>query len=70
MENAITEIRFLNIKQASEYLHLAKQTIYGFTSARTIPFIKRGKKLLFEKEALELWVLKGRQRTIDEIENE
>ena len=42
--------RFLSLDEAAEYLQLAKQTLYGFTSQRTIPFIKRGKKLYFKKQ--------------------
>ncbi len=38
----------LNILQASEYLSLAKQTLYGFTSKGVIPHLKRGKKLYFK----------------------
>ena len=60
----------LNITEASAYLKLAKQTIYGFTSRNEIPFIKRGKKLYFRKADLEIWLLKGKRLTREEIEKE
>jgi excisionase family DNA binding protein len=61
---------FLTISQAAEYLNLAKQTLYGFTSTNQIPFIKKGKKLHFRKADLQAWVLEGKQKTIVEIQKE
>jgi excisionase family DNA binding protein len=46
------EKEFLNLKEAAELLNLAPQTIYGQTSAGKIPFLKRGKKLMFERKKL------------------
>jgi excisionase family DNA binding protein len=57
----------LSIEQACQYLKLAKQTIYGFTSKNEIPFFKKGKKLYFKKTELEQWLLEGRQKTHREI---
>ncbi|MDP4286232.1 MAG: helix-turn-helix domain-containing protein [Bacteroidota bacterium] len=57
----------LNISQAAEYLNLAKQTLYGFTSNREIPFIKKGKKLYFRKSDLDKWLSEGRKSTKAEI---
>jgi excisionase family DNA binding protein len=50
----------LNINQAAEFLSLAKQTLYGFTSKGVIPYLKRGKKLYFKKSQLDHWVAEGR----------
>jgi excisionase family DNA binding protein len=50
------------------YLHLSKSTIYKGTMSNRIPHIKAGKKLLFEKEAIDRWLQKYAQPTIDEIE--
>ena len=69
-KSSFADIEFLNINQASEYLNMAKQTIYALTSKRNIPFIKRGKKLLFRKSELETWLLEGRKKTVKEIEAE
>lgn len=57
----------LTLSEACEYLNLAKQTLYGFTSKNDIPFIKRGKKLYFKKSELENWLMAGKQLTKDEI---
>src|SRR5438093_1547057 len=58
----------LSIDEASKYLNLAKQTLYGFTSKNLIPFIKRGKKLYFRKMDLDKWLMEGKQLTKEEIE--
>lgn len=63
--NSLPEL--LSITQAAAYLNLAKQTLYGFTCNREIPFIKKGKKLYFRKSELEKWVSEGRKKTKDEI---
>jgi excisionase family DNA binding protein len=48
--------KYLTVSEAARYLNLAKQTVYGFTSRRTIPFIKRAKRLLFTKSDLDAWL--------------
>ena|SRR6185436_11480091 len=62
--------KLLSIKEASEFLNLAKQTIYGFTSQNLIPFIKKGKKLYFNKTELTEWLKTGRNKTTSESEKE
>ena len=57
----------LTISEASEFLNLAKQTLYGFTSKNEIPFIKKGKKLYFKKSDLEKWLQEGKKKSKAEI---
>ena len=52
----------LSISQASEYLNLAKQTLYGFTSKGEIPYLKKGKKLYFKKSELTKWINEGKKQ--------
>lgn len=59
--------RFFSLEEASKFLQLAKQTLYSFTSQRTIPFIKKGKKLYFRKSDLEKWLNEGQKRSKAEI---
>jgi len=54
---------FMTVEQASTYLNVAKPTIYGYVCNRTIPYIKKGKKLYFEKNELDSWLLEGRKST-------
>lgn len=50
------EEKFISLKQAALYLNLSPQTIYGLTSKRSIPFIKKGKKLRFLESELKQWL--------------
>ncbi len=73
-QNGITQTekspQLLTVEQACEFLNLAKQTLYGFTSKRLIPFLKRGKKLYFKKTELEEWVNIGKHKSLDELQKE
>lgn len=64
------KVEILSLNEAAKYLHLAPQTLYGFTSRHTIPFIKKGKKLYFKIVDLELWLEQGRKKSKSEIEQE
>ena len=66
-DNSVSANLLFTIEQASEFLNLAKQTLYTFTSKRQIPFIKRGKKLYFKKVDLEGWLNEGKKATVKEI---
>ncbi len=57
----------LSLKEAAGFLKLAPQTIYGFTSKRIIPFLKRGKKLYFKRADLEQWLEAGKKKSISEL---
>jgi len=67
LERSVQE-GFLDINEAANYLKIARQTLYGFTSQRLIPFIKKGKRIYFRKTDLENWLLSGRKATKSEIE--
>ena len=58
---------FLNISEASDFLKMAKQTLYGLTSNRQIPFIKKGKKVYFNKSEVIAWLNEGKMKTQSEI---
>ena len=59
-----------SINEAANYVNLSPQTLYGFTSKRKIPFIKKGKKLYFKKDDLDKWLETGRKKSKDEIQDE
>jgi predicted DNA-binding transcriptional regulator AlpA len=46
---------------------MATQTIYGMTSTRQIPFIKKGKRVFFNKAEIIAWLNEGKMKTRDEI---
>jgi excisionase family DNA binding protein len=60
----------LTIDEAAEFIGLAKQTLYSFTSQRTIPHFKRGKGVRFRRTDLEIWMLENRRKTRNEIKSE
>ena len=60
----------MNIQQASEFLKLKVNTLYEKTCRKTIPHLKKGNKLYFQRSTLERWVNEGKVKTHDEIEIE
>lgn len=61
---------YMNIKETCSFLNLTRPTIYGLTSKRLIPYMKKGKKLYFLKSQLEQWLNEGKKKTVKEIESE
>jgi excisionase family DNA binding protein len=55
-ENQQLDTDYVSIQETSLYLNLSVHTIYKLTSKSQIPFIKKGKKLLFQKRELDLWL--------------
>lgn len=55
--------RKLSINQLREYLpeKPARQTIYGWVSARRVPFQKHGSKLFFIQSEIDAWLENSRQ---------
>lgn len=48
--------RFLDVKEASEYLGLAESTLYAMVSERRIPFTKMGRRTKFDRDKLDRWI--------------
>lgn len=67
IKQEIPSDKFLTIDEAADYLNLAKQTLYGFTSKNLIPHIKRAKRILFLRSDLDKWLLEGRKSSRQEI---
>lgn len=64
------EDSLLNVQQAAELLDLSTPTIYGLVHKAQIPVCKRGKRLYFSKKELNDWIMKGRRKTLSELQNE
>ena len=62
-----SESEIMNLKQASEFMGLAPQTLYGYTSKRTIPHYKKGKKIYFKREELMEWLTQNKRKTTNEL---
>ena len=63
----VQQNEFLDISEASNFLKMAKQTLYGLTSNRKIPFIKKGKKVYFNEAEVITWLNEGQMKTKSEI---
>lgn len=58
--------KYLNAEEAWQYLNLPSiKSLYQLTSRKSITSIKRGKRLAFLKEDLDLFMMKGRRDSAD-----
>jgi excisionase family DNA binding protein len=58
-----------NSTAAAEYLGVAKPTLYSYVSSGKIPFSKpTGKRIFFQKEKLDEWLLQNPHKSNYEIE--
>ena len=57
---------YMDVKMVSEYLHVAKATVYKWTSQKTIPYVKlNDKRTLYVKDQIDKWVLSSGAVDID-----
>lgn len=64
------ESEVLTVDEAAEFLNLARQTLYGLTSKRAVPFYKKNKRLYFKKTELMAWVEEGKKKMQREFDDE
>lgn len=60
----------MNINEVAKFLDESIQSIYSRTSKRTIPFYKKGKKLLFKKTEILDWLDNQKKKTVQELQDE
>jgi excisionase family DNA binding protein len=61
----------LNFNEAARYLELSHSHLYKLTSAGNIPFYKpNGKKLYFNSTELNQWLLRNKNSTKNELEQQ
>ena len=60
----------MNINELAEFIDESVQSIYSRTSQRTIPFYKKGKKLLFKKSEILDWLETRKKKTVSELVDE
>ena len=69
-QNLLTK-EILTFNEAVKYLDVSHSHLYKLTSLAIIPFYKpNGKKLYFNTNELDKWLLSKRQAPKDEIEQE
>lgn len=70
-EQNMLQKEVLNFNEAAIYLEVSHSHLYKLTSTGTIPAYKpNGKKLYFNREELNKWLLTNRQASISDIEEE
>ena len=65
-EKIAEEDQLLTIKEASKFLNLSVQTVYGYVHRSEIPVCKVSKRLYFSKKELTEWVKSARKHTLAE----
>ena len=60
--------RYLNIESVSEYTTLSRSSIYKRVMNDTIPYLKIGKKVVFDIQQIDVWMSNGGQM-VDDIPN-
>ena len=60
--------QFLSVRETAEFLNLSVPTIYSKVSKRELPYMKRGKRLYFNRKDLETYLKGGRVKTVRELE--
>ncbi len=60
---------FLTIDEASNYLGISKNTLYGYTSKGILPFYKpQNRKIFFKIDDLNQFVLDKKNKRISQVE--
>jgi excisionase family DNA binding protein len=62
----------MSLLETAQYLGVSKQTMYGYTSSRKIPFHKFGKRIFFYTQELDDWLKNNapRYKSREEIARE
>ena len=64
------EKEFLTVNEVSQMIRKSKGTVYNMTSAREIPFIKKGKRVLFDRQEIRDWMRKDERKTVKQLQEE
>jgi excisionase family DNA binding protein len=59
-----------NVDECSGWIKKSPSTIYKYVSEKKIPYIKSGKKVLFDKDEILEWLKTGAEPTLEDIRKE
>jgi len=62
--------RVMTLPDVVAYTRISKSTIYKLTSRGEMPFSKRSKRLFFEREAIDAWLLERPAHTKSDTEKD
>jgi excisionase family DNA binding protein len=48
--------KLFNVNDVSNYINISKSAIYNYAKNQTIPSVRLNGRLLFSKEAIDLWI--------------
>jgi excisionase family DNA binding protein len=54
--------RVLGLDEAAQHTGFSKHTLYRLTSEKGIPHSKRGRKVFFDRQELDIWLLQYKQK--------
>ena len=60
---------YFGAEECCNLLGISMPTLYLYTSTRKIPFHKKGKRLIFQRQEIHDWIKSGRHKTISEIQD-
>lgn len=66
--NTPTTRKIMSLAEFCEYAGLSRQTVYKLTSGQKVPHSKRGKRLYFDREKVDTWLLENQVATHSEIQ--
>lgn len=61
---------FGDLKWVCKTTKYSRVTLYSFVSKKLIPYYKKGRKLIFNKQEIIQWIKDSRKKTKVEVENE
>lgn len=67
-ESNTTTRKIMSLTEFCEYTGLSRQTAYKLTSGKKAPHSKRGKRLYFDREKVDAWLLENQVATHSEIQ--
>lgn len=56
--------RYLTLDELAELLSIPRNTIYAKTSRREIPFLKVGRRLMFDRHEIEKWLSESQKKVL------
>lgn len=70
--NNVEADAWFSLQDLCNYLpnHPAEQTVYGWTSNRTIPYYKNGKSIVFRKSEIDSWLMQSARKSTPDIYDE
>ncbi len=60
--------KLLTVQEDENFLNLSMSTVYSKYSKNTLPHMKKGKRLHFDRDELVVYIKSGKVKTVSELE--